>query len=78
MSLCLLLGLEPTVEILGEVVLRPQFSPEELEMCEMTIRYELEEEMETGIKLKWGNNFLYTLTPIGRGSWMLLECGGLN
>ena len=31
-------GLEPTVEILGEVVLRPQFSPEELEMCEMTIR----------------------------------------
>ena len=46
-------GLEPTVEILGEVVLRPQFSPEELEMCEMTIRYELEAEMETGIKLKW-------------------------
>jgi len=36
-------GLEPTVEILGEVVLRPQFSPEELEMCEMTIRYELED-----------------------------------
>ena len=33
-------GLEPTVEILGEVVLRPQFSPEELEMCEMTIRWE--------------------------------------
>ena len=36
-------GLDPTVEILGEVVLRPQFSPEELEMCEMTIRYELED-----------------------------------
>ena len=31
-------GLEPTLEILSEVVLRPQFSPEEIEMCEMTIR----------------------------------------
>ena len=29
------------MEILGEVVLRPQFSPEELEMCEMTIGYVL-------------------------------------
>ena len=36
-------GLEPTVEILGDVVLRPQFSEAEMEMCEMTIRYELED-----------------------------------
>ena len=36
-------GLEPTVEILGDVVLRPQFSDAEMEMCEMTIRYELED-----------------------------------
>ena len=31
------------MEILGEVMLRPEFSNEELEMCEMTIRYELED-----------------------------------
>jgi len=36
-------GLDPTIDILGDVVLRPQFSPEEMEMCEMTIRYELED-----------------------------------
>jgi len=36
-------GLEPTLEVLGDVVLRPQFSPEEMEMCELAIRYELED-----------------------------------
>jgi len=36
-------GLEPTVEILGDVVLRPRLTQEEIEMCEMTIRYELED-----------------------------------
>jgi len=36
-------GLEQTIEVLGDVVLRPQFSPEEMEFCEMAIRYELED-----------------------------------
>jgi len=36
-------GLEPTVEVLGDVVLRPHFSPEEMEMCEMAIKFELED-----------------------------------
>ena len=31
-------GLEQTIEVLGDVVLRPQFSPEEMEFCEMAIR----------------------------------------
>ena len=31
------------MDILGDVVLRPQFTPEEMEICEMTIRYELED-----------------------------------
>lgn len=36
-------GLEPTIEVLGDVVLRPQFTPGEMEMCEAHIRYELED-----------------------------------
>jgi len=36
-------GLEQTVDILGEVVLRPEFTPEEMQLCEMTISYELED-----------------------------------
>lgn len=36
-------GLEQTMEILGEVVLRPLFTKEELETCQMIIRYELED-----------------------------------
>jgi len=36
-------GLEETIEILGEVVLRPLFTDEEMEMCEMMIRFELED-----------------------------------
>ena len=28
-------GLEQTIEVLGDVVLRPQFSLEEMEFCEM-------------------------------------------
>ncbi len=36
-------GLEATVDILGEVVLRPQITDEELEMVKMAIRYELED-----------------------------------
>jgi processing peptidase subunit alpha len=36
-------GLEQTIEVLGDVVLRPRFSPEEMEFCEMAIRYELED-----------------------------------
>ena len=33
-------GLEQTIEVLGDVVLRPQFTPEEMEFCEMAIRCE--------------------------------------
>ena len=33
-------GLEQTIEVLGDVVLRPQFTPEEMEFCEMAIRWE--------------------------------------
>ena len=36
-------GLEATLEVLGDVVLRPQFSPEEMEFAEAAIRYELED-----------------------------------
>lgn len=36
-------GLEATVEVLGEVVLRPLFTREELDTCNMIIRYELED-----------------------------------
>jgi len=36
-------GLDATVEILGDVVLRPQITEEELEMVRMAIRYELED-----------------------------------
>ena len=36
-------GLEATVEILGDVVLRPKITDEELEMVRMAIRYELED-----------------------------------
>jgi len=36
-------GLEETVDILGEVVLRPQFTDEELELSEMRIKFELED-----------------------------------
>ena len=35
-------GLEPTIEVLGDVVLRPQFSQEEMDFCEMAIRYALD------------------------------------
>jgi hypothetical protein len=31
-------GLEATMEVLGEVVLRPRFTKEELDICEMIIR----------------------------------------
>ena len=34
-------GLEQTIEVLGDVVLRPQFSPEEMEFCEMAIRWKI-------------------------------------
>jgi len=36
-------GLDETVDILGEVVLRPLFQPEQLQLCEMMIRFELED-----------------------------------
>jgi len=36
-------GLEETLEILGETVLRPRFTSEEMEMSEMMIRFELED-----------------------------------
>jgi len=36
-------GLEETVEVLGEVTLRPLFTPEEMEIAEMMIRFELED-----------------------------------
>lgn len=38
-------GLDETVEILGDVVLRPLFSADELELSEMMIRFELEDLM---------------------------------
>ena len=36
-------GLEATIDILGDVVLRPQITEEELEFARMAIRYELED-----------------------------------
>ena len=42
-------GLEQTIEVLGDVVLRPQFSPEEMEFCEMAIRWKIVRK----ITLRW-------------------------
>ena len=36
-------GLEATIEILGDVVLRPRITEEELELTRQTIRFELED-----------------------------------